>query len=243
MNIILFKEDELDQALKLNDPRALHVLRVIGCQQGDHFDVGLVNGPRGKARIVHITKHALELAFTFGQDIPSLYPVVMLIGLPRPPSARRILKDLTSLGAAQLHFIATNKGDKSYAQSRLWSQNEYHRLLQEGAEQAFCTRIPEVVLHGSLAEALEHLPANANHLALDNYEATTSLSQYQPQQPYCVLAVGAERGWSAAEREVLRGSGFALVSLGQRVLKTETACIAGLTLVLEKMGCFHYTKS
>ena len=239
MNIILFKESELDQALARDDPRAVHVLRIIGCQEGDHFDVGLVNGPRGKARIVRITEHALELAFIFGQDIPSLCPVTMLIGLPRPASARRILKDLTTLGAAQLHFIATDKGDKSYAQSRLWSQNEYQRLLQEGAEQAFCTRLPEVGLYGSLATALADLPANTDRLALDNYEALVSLSQYQFGQRWCVLAVGSERGWSAAERDLLRGSGFTLASMGERVLKTETACIAGLTVVLEKLGCFN----
>jgi 16S rRNA (uracil1498-N3)-methyltransferase len=239
MNIILFKEDELDQPLALKDPRAVHVLRVIGGQAGDNFDVGLVNGPRGKARIVHITKQALELTFTFNQDIPSLYPVTMLVGLPRPASARRILKDLTSLGAARLHFVTTDKGDKSYAQSRLWTQNEYLRLLQEGAEQAFCTRLPQVGLHGSLAEGLADLPAHVERLALDNYEASVSLSQYPFGQRHCVLAVGAERGWSGAERDLLRGNGFTLASMGERVLKTETACIAGLTLVLEKLGCFN----
>ena len=239
MNIILFREDELDQVLPLDDPRAVHVLQVIGCQLGDHFDIGLVNGPRGKARIVQHTKQALELAFTFNSAIPTLHPVIMFIGLTRPPSARRILKDLTSLGATQLHFIATDKGDKSYAQSRLWRQNEYQRLLQEGAEQAFCTRLPVVELHDSLAKALEYLPSQAACLALDNYEATASLSRYQLNKRTCTLAVGAERGWSTAERDLLRCRGFTLVSLGDRVLKTETACIAGLTLVLGKLGCFN----
>ncbi|MBP7483295.1 MAG: RsmE family RNA methyltransferase, partial [Lacunisphaera sp.] len=51
-----------------------------------------------------------------------------------------------------------------------------------------------------------------------------------------VLALGAERGWSAAERTLLRASGFTFTHLGERVLRTETACIAALTLLKAKLG-------
>ena len=238
MNIILFNKEELDRPLARDDARTLHVLNVIGCRQGDSFDVGLVDGPRGKARIEAIGNRGLKLDFHFGETVPRLYPVTMVIGLPRPPSARRILKDLTTQGADILHFVVTDKGEKSYLKSRLWADGEYQRLLREGAEQAFCTRLPEVVVHESLAACSENLSGDADRLALDNYEATLPLSQFQPRQERCVLAVGSERGWSAAERSLLRAHGFALVSMGARILKTETACIAGLALVLEKMAIF-----
>jgi len=238
VNIILFTKEELDRPLAREDARAEHVLEVIGCGVGDHFDMGLIDGPRGKARIEAIGKRGLILDFRFGGDVPQLYPVAMVIGLPRPPSARRILKDLTTQGVGMLHFVATDKGEKSYLNSRLWEGGEYERLLREGAEQAFCTRLPKVVLHTSLAACIDQLGPDVDLLALDNYEATMSLSQYQPQQRRCVLAVGSERGWSTAERDLLRARGFALASLGERVLKTETACIAGLALVLGKMGAF-----
>lgn len=51
-----------------------------------------------------------------------------------------------------------------------------------------------------------------------------------------MLAFGPERGWSAADRAVLRGSGFALVHLGPRVLRTETAVVAAVALVKAKLG-------
>lgn len=236
MNIILFAKNELDVPLPLDDPRATHVLEVIGCGRGDSFDIGLIDGPRGKARIVAIGKCDLRLEFHFSTHIPQLYPVVMIIGLPRPPSARRILKDLTSQGAAELHFVATDKGEKSYLNSRLWSRQEYQRLLREGAEQAFCTRLPEVAVHTSLVACLDLLGGEADRLALDNYEATLSLRDYRARQACCILAVGSERGWSTPERDLLRERRFLLVSIGERVLKTETACIAGLALVLDKLG-------
>ena len=236
MNIILFAKDELDIPLPLDDPRSTHVLKVIGCGKGDSFDIGLIDGPRGKARIAAIGKYGLRLEFHFSSSIPQLYPVVMLIGLPRPPSARRILKDLTAQGAAELHFVTTDRGEKSYLNSRLWSRQEYQRLLREGAEQAFCTRLPKVAVHTSLMACLELLEEETDRLALDNYESILSLRDYRPLHARCILAVGSERGWSSAERDLLRERGFILVSIGERVLKTETACIAGLVLVLDKLG-------
>jgi 16S rRNA (uracil1498-N3)-methyltransferase len=238
MNIVLFTTEELDRALALDDGRAQHVLQVIGCKEGDSFDIGLVDGPRGKARIEAIGKRGLLLDFNFFTEVPRLHPVSMVIGLPRPPSARRILKDLTSQGVAQLHFVATDKGEKSYLNSRLWTAGEYQRMLREGAEQAFCTRLPEVILHESLRACLDEISVESDRVALDNYEATTSMSSLRLELAHCVLAVGSERGWSAAEREVLRARDFSMVSLGERVLKTETACIAGLALVLAKLSAY-----
>lgn len=238
MNIVLFTREELDRALSLDDGRAEHVLQVIGCKEGDSFDVGLVDGPRGKARIEAIGKRGLVLDFNFSSEIPDLHPVAMVIGLPRPPSARRILKDLTSQGVAQMHFVATDKGEKSYLNSRLWTAGEYQRLLREGAEQAFCTRLPEVVLHESLRACLDELAEGSDRVALDNYEATMPIDRWRLERAHCVLAVGSERGWSAAERDLLRARDFALVGLGSRVLKTETACIAGLSLVLAKIAAY-----
>jgi 16S rRNA (uracil1498-N3)-methyltransferase len=52
------------------------------------------------------------------------------------------------------------------------------------------------------------------------------------------LAVGGERGWSSREREILKYYSFKLYSIGSRVLKTETACIAGLSIILGKAGIF-----
>ena len=235
MNIVLFEVEELDRPLAKDDARALHVLNIIGCRQGDSFDVGLLDGPRGKARIEAISHRGLDLDFYFGAAVPELYPVTMVIGLPRPPSARRILKDLTTQGADILHFVATDKGEKSYLQSRLWTDGEYKRLIQEGAEQAFCTRLPEVNVHDSLTACIGQLNGACDRLALDNYEAILPLSAFQSKHQRCVLAVGSERGWSAAERTLLRANGFTLFNIGTRVLKTETACIAGLARVIEKV--------
>ena len=237
VNIILFFAPEVELPLPRLDPRAVHLLDVLRRRPGDTFDAGLIDGPRGKGTLVAIERETLLLSFAWAGPPPPLSPITLLIGLPRPQTARAILRETTALGVAALHFVRTEKGEASYARSALWLSGEWQRHLLAGAAQAFCTRLPEVRHGRSLAECITTLPAANARLALDNYESPAALSEFDPAGRKSVtLALGAERGWSAAERELLRQSGFAFVHLGPRVLRTETACIAAVTLLKAKFG-------
>ena len=216
MNLILFESAELSAPLSLRDPRAAHLLGVLRRGVGGTFDCGLVNGPRGKATVVALDAVAVTLTFAWDTTPPPApAPITLLLGLPRPQTARDILRDATSLGVAALHFVATDKGDPNYAHSSLWSSGEWRRHLVIGAEQAFDTHLPVVSHSRPLSEVLTALPA-----------PTTSL----------VLDFGPERGWSAAERDAFRARHFRFAHLGPRVLRTETAVIAAVALVRAGLG-------
>jgi RsmE family RNA methyltransferase len=233
VNLILFDEEE-GSFLSRTDPRYHHIRDVLKCRRGDAFDMGITNGPRGRARVLAFTEDGVSLEFHLEDGIPRLHPITLIVGLTRPQSARRILREATSLGTARIFFASTDRGEPSYMRSRLWIRGEYRRHLKEGASQAFCTRLPEVRLFGSLEEAVEIPTEDADRAALDNYEAPVSLAVLPRVHGACMLAVGSERGWSDRERDVLRNRAFRLAHLGSRVLRTETACIAGLTLLLAK---------
>ena len=237
MNIILFNPAEVEPPLSRKDPRARHILDVLRRQPGDTFDAGLINGPRGKGTLVAINEDSLGLSFAWGDLPPLPSPIHLLIGLPRPQTARGILRDVTTLGVTALHFVRSDKGEAGYAGSNLWKSGEWRECVITGAAQAFCTRLPEVTHGRSLREAIANLPAHATRLVLDNYEATSALSQYPlPGNQPVALALGSERGWSAAERTLLKDAGFVLVHLGPRVLRTETACVAAVTLLRARLG-------
>lgn len=238
MNLVLFDPAETSRPLPRNDRRARHILDVLRRQTGDTFDAGIVNGPRGKATLLAVETDALRLAFSWDPaPPPPPAPITLVIGLPRPQTARDILRDTTTLGVAALHFAGTEKSDPSYAHSTLWTSGEWQRHLVLGAEQAFDTRVPDVSHGRPLAAVLAKLPAAGARLALDHYEAAHSLHQAPlAAEGPIALAFGPERGWSAWDRDLLRASGFTLVHLGSRVLRTETAVVAALTLVRARRG-------
>ncbi len=238
MNLVLFTAAELAQPLPRTDPRAIHLLSVLKRQVGEAFDAGVIDGPVGRGTLLALATESLILSFTWEEPSPPPPELVTLIvGLPRPQTARDILRDATTLGIAAIHFVLTEKGDRNYLQSSLWTTDEWRRHLLTGASQAFATQIPSVTRGHTLAETLGSLPTTAHRLALDNYEATAPLGAARlPATAHIALALGPERGWSAADRGVLRAHAFELVHLGARVLRCETAVVAGLTLVRAARG-------
>jgi RsmE family RNA methyltransferase len=238
VNLLLFEAGEVAAVpcqLPRADPRARHLLEVLRRSPGDRFDAGIVEGPRGRGRLIAIGAEALTLDFDWGAPAPPLDSLRLLIGLPRPQTARKLLQETAALGVAGLHFFQAEKGEPNYGQSPLWTGNEWRRHLLAGAAQAFDTRLPAVSHAPYLASALEQqrgqpFPAARTRIALDLYEASEPLARIALAAPV-VLAFGPERGWSDPERNALRAAGFALAHLGSRVLRLETAVVAAVAVV------------
>lgn len=236
MNLILFESTELDAPLPRRDPRAVHIIDVLRRSAGGTFDAGVINGARGKGTLVRVGDNALTLNFVWGNPPPPPFPITLIVGLPRPQTARDILRDATTLGVEAMHFVTTDRCDPNYARSNLWSGGEWRRLLITGAQQAFCTRVPVVMSGHSLSDTLATLPPTGTRFALDNYESPIPLGKAPAFINGAILAVGPERGWSGVERTQLRAHRFGFVHLGERVLRTETACVVAITLLRGRLG-------
>jgi len=236
MNIILFEESELDRVLPPGDERAVHVLKVLRRKLGDSFDVGVIDGPRGKATLEGVTDAGLELSFKWGEVEPSLLLIDLVVGLSRPQTMRKILNEATTLGVRSIRFVETDRGEPSYGESKVWTTGEWRRHVVAGVAQAFTTRMPTVIWGMSLGAALEEVGEGDCRLALDHYEATKRLGKAVNGCDALALAIGSERGWTANERELFRGAGWTLVGMGERVLRTETAVVAAVAVVRELMG-------
>jgi 16S rRNA (uracil1498-N3)-methyltransferase len=236
VNLVLFEQGELDAPLAPDDPRARHVRETLKRTTGGSFDCGVVDGPRGRATIDADTPEGMRLVFTWSKEPPPLPPLWLIIGLPRPQTVRKVLREVTALGVARIMFFTSERSESSYAASSVWRSEEIRRHLKNGAAQAFCTRLPEVCQVDSLEAAVELTTAAAHKFALDIYEAGAPLAEFDAGGVPVVLAVGSERGWTGRERALLRATEYTLVHLGPRVLRTETASVAGLTLLRAKMG-------
>ncbi|MGJ3244292.1 MAG: 16S rRNA (uracil(1498)-N(3))-methyltransferase [Opitutales bacterium] len=241
MNLILLEPDEARDAIRLTagDPRAVHLRTVLKVRPGDRLDVGLRDGPRGAAQVTGLDPDgAVQLAVTW-QTVPPppLAPVDLLVAYCRPQAARRILQQAAALGVARLIWFPTDRSEPGYATSPLWSTDEWRKRVDDGIIQAFATTGP-VVRHsadraGAVAQAARPL------YVLDNYEGSAGLDAAvaaRGRLQACALAVGGERGWSQAEREAFQREGGLLVHLGERVLRTDTAVVAGLAVLQAAQG-------
>lgn len=234
MNIVLFESAESARELPLSDPRARHIVEVLRRQEGDTFDVGLLNGPRGQATLVRRGPTGLTLTCRWQPPHPPPPPTALVLGFARPQTARDILRDGTTLGARAIHFVATRRSDANYARSSLWTGDEWKRLVVQGLAQAFDTFVPDVSCGQDLAPMLEHLQRRGFRLiALDVHAAPTHLAELSLDHAATPIALllGPERGWDDTDRSIFTTFAVERFQLGNRVLRTETAVVAALTLL------------
>lgn len=230
---MLITADEAKSGLTPDDPRARHLRETVGLAVGGTFHVGIENGLRGIATIAAL---APKLAFSVAweKSPQARLPLTVLVGLPRPQTAKKILHDLASLGTARIVFFESAKGDPGYLTSSLWKDGEWREHVLKGTEQACSTLVPEVTRVGSLAAALTYVDVAAWKLALDPYEATGAPEIAAPAKA-AVLAIGPERGFADEERAALRRAGFAFAHLGDRILRVEAAALVGGALMLAQL--------
>ena len=121
----------------------------------------------------------------------------------------------------------TGSSDPNYARSRLWTTGEWRRHLVDGLQQSVATALPAVTCGIPLRSAVQQLPPDA--------AGAGRLGACALHLPL-VLALGPERGWTDADRALLRRHDFIPCTLGQRVLRVETACVAALAIAKSKLG-------
>ncbi|MBN1242712.1 MAG: RNA methyltransferase [Spirochaetales bacterium] len=244
MNLLVLEPDEVGERLPRSDRRVEHVRKILRKKAGDLLAAGISGGPDGPAPLGSATVEELDekgarFSFTPEREAPPLRPLVLLLGLPRPIQANRILKDLSSLGLARIVLCGTELGEKSYANSDLYLKGDFRRPLLEGAEQAGNPRLPEVSTSPSLKAALRELAGFPGaRIALDPYRSAGPLGAWLPEpgDNSALLAIGSERGWTTYELDELEGARFGCRDLGDRILKTETAAVAAAAIVLSRLG-------
>ncbi|MEQ1557396.1 MAG: 16S rRNA (uracil(1498)-N(3))-methyltransferase [Methyloglobulus sp.] len=122
------------------------------------------------------------------------------------------------------------KGEKKQQRLQHWQ-----KIVQHATEQSGRTVVPEL----AEVDFLQNWVSIQQGLKifLDPY-ADMALNQLQPDKMKVTLLAGPEGGFTDQERTIAKASGFIPVSLGSRILRTETASIAALAAVQMLWGDF-----
>jgi RsmE family RNA methyltransferase len=128
--------------------------------------------------------------------------------------------------------------EKSYFETHWLAAEGYTPHLVEGLQQASDTRLPKVTVARSfrklVEDELDTLCPDTQRLVA-HPGAALPLVRTPLTGQRVLLAVGPEGGWNAFELELLGAHGFSTVGMGPRILRTDTACVALLSLVQERL--------
>ncbi len=235
MNIILAKQIEItNHTLVLTDRRAEHLVKVLRVQPGDSVRVGIINGPKGKGQVSAVKAKypfSVSLVVEFKDEPVEPKSIDLILALPRPIMLKRILSQMSALGVGEIHLVNAKRVEKSFWNSNILKDKEYQDHLLQGLEQAVDTRVPEVCIHPKFKPFMEdYLPSqfeNYPYKILAHPQAEHTLSSViKTSKGKVIMAVGPEGGWIDYEVEKFRQQGFFCCSMGQRILKVDTATVA-----------------
>ena len=235
MNIILAEEAEIsDGRLTLTDHRAEHIVKVLRSEVKERVRVGLVNGQRGFANILKIQKKypfLVELLVDLDEPPGETPPIDLILALPRPIMLKRVLSQVTALGVGTIHLINANRVEKSFWEAGILQPEEYRTHLLHGLEQAGDTRLPDVRIHPKFKPFIEDifpgLAREYRYLLLADPGGSQRLSDVVVDKDGRIfLAVGPEGGWVDFEIRKFQEQGFSCCTIGERILKVDTAVIA-----------------
>ncbi|MBI3282075.1 MAG: 16S rRNA (uracil(1498)-N(3))-methyltransferase [Acidobacteria bacterium] len=211
---------------------ARHLSQVLRVEAGQVFEISdnrevwlaEVETAR-KAEIVFRILDQVEVA-------PELYQTHLYVALIKFDRFETVLEKATELGVTTITPVETVRGERGLERAASKRYDRWRRIAHEASQQSRRARLPELCQVVALPRALEQ--AAARRFFLDEARRGRPLlaALADPAAGDTVaLLVGPEGGWTDAERAQAGAAGWLDVTLGETVLRTETACLAALAVI------------
>jgi 16S rRNA (uracil1498-N3)-methyltransferase len=218
-----------------------HMVRVLRLGSGDLVCLATADGRQFKAEIVEAGSDRATARILKASVVtpPAAPPVIIYQAFPKGDKLELVIEKGTELGA---HAFVLFPAERSVARppaDRLGAKLErWQRIAREASRQCGRPHIPDLVALPSLEEALKRAARQEVRFILWEAAPHNTLRQALSAPPPASIAllVGPEGGFSPAEATIALEQGFTEVSLGPRILRTETAGLAALAVLQHVWG-------
>jgi 16S rRNA (uracil1498-N3)-methyltransferase len=244
-----FVEQFDSQSAALRGAAAEHLGRVLRAEPGQLYE--LSDGRSvWLARIerVALSKHGENrIDFALVEPVAAREPSVqidLLLSLVKFDRFEWCLEKATELGAREIVPLAAARTDKALIAAAEKRRSRWEKILAESAQQSRRLRRPSIAGVASPEEAFAQCAAGAKIFLSERREAPSirealgAVISPGAGVSFCVaaIAIGPEGGWTGEEIAAASAAGFTEVSLGENILRTETAVLAAMALVSFALG-------
>lgn len=221
--------------------RVIHVLRM---KIGDRAILCDSQGNEWVAEITKLEPNAVSLSLIepFSSQTELTVSVTLMQGIPKGEKMDFIVQKATELGVQKIVPMFTKRTVVQLSPERARSKRErWQRVAISAVEQSGGKIVPEIALPVKFRQAVEE--ASRADLWLLFYEAADEplreVLQHFKNANQVVVMVGPEGGFDPSEVSMAQKEGAKVVSLGKRILKTETAAIVAVALTLYELGALE----
>jgi 16S rRNA (uracil1498-N3)-methyltransferase len=232
--------DESAEKAEVTGEEFLHLKKVLRLGPGDNAAIFNGKGLELFGRIESIGQRSAIISIEGRNEkvVESALDLVLLQGLLKGDRPEFIVQKATELGLTGICFYTTARTvprvDGEGAEKKLI---RWKKAAIEAAKQCGRTTLPRITLASGLKEAVQGSEAELK-LLLWEKEGTASLGKrLEGRNPRsAALLVGPEGGLSEDEAMLAEGAGFLKAGMGPRILRAETAAVAGAAIVQYVLG-------
>jgi 16S rRNA (uracil1498-N3)-methyltransferase len=238
-----FIDSPLTEIMSINNADAHHIASVLRLAIGSTVLVSDPDGKSGKAEILAANPELIQLKLLeILEDITEAPIDVWLVqSLAKGEKMDFIIQKAVELGAhGIIPIVATHSVVRYDAGKQKDKGERWQKIAREAAKQCGRNYIPLVCPITSLQQVLENSEfAAVNKIMLYEGQASQGLKQAltanDSGKPY-LLFIGPEGGFSSAEVELCQKHSVQIVTMGPRIMRTETAALAALAAVMYECG-------
>ncbi len=216
----------------LTGEHADHLIRVLRAQVGQEFDIATGSTVR-RGRIGNIHEHRVE--FDLGEELPqiSAVKVTLLLSVFKFDRMEWAIEKCTELGVVKIIPLLARRTDAHLTSAAAKRLERWRKIALQAAEQSRRVAPPEIAMPVKVQEAVK-LPGSLRILLNESEEQETLRETVSAHKSatYVLLAIGPEGGWTDDELQMFQQQGWISASLGNTILRAETAAIAATAITI-----------
>ena len=212
----------------LTGNHARHLAQVLRAQVGHQFDISTGDEVR-RGKVISVDPDRVE--FELGEAIAQSEQaqITVAISIFKFDRMEWAIEKCTELGVARIIPVIAGRTEKHLAVAAAKRAERWRRLAHQAAEQSRRTSPPE--LAGPIKFKELFAIAGEAKIVLSEVEHEVTLKDVLADANFVLLAFGPEGGWTEQELEAFRKAGWKSASLGNTILRAETAIIAAVAVV------------
>jgi 16S rRNA (uracil1498-N3)-methyltransferase len=211
-----------------------HLAQALRARIGQEFDIATAENVR-RGRIVRISDGRVD--FELGEVIPTaaVPSLTLLLSIFKFDRMEWAIEKCVELGAARIVPVVAKRTEVHLATAAQKRVERWQRIVRQASEQSRRASLPEISQPVELKAAVAE--ATGTRIVLAESEEDISLKGALRIHPpgAVTLAFGPEGGWVESELKLFLSAGWTAASLGNTILRAETAAIAATAVALAEL--------
>ena len=237
------KHNIVDNIATIDGEDVKHIYKVLRLKVKEKVSINNCEGKEYLGEINLIDKSSVTVNLLEESSINNESPIDVYLfqGMPKSTKMDLIVQKNTELGVKAITPVITNRVEVKTELKEFKKVDRWNRIALEAAKQSKRSLIPEINVPIEFQKLLEEL--NSMDLVVVPYENEEGygikklVKNIEKENIKKVaIVIGPEGGFEEIEISKLKEIGARIVTLGPRILRTETAGFACLTLIMYELG-------